>query len=378
MEKKRKGIYAPPLSKSGIIFVDDLNMPQKEVYGAQPPIELLRQWMDYGGWYDIDTPEREFRATQKISFVTAMVPAGRSPITNRYVRHFNIVYVEPYSDSSMSTIYSNVMEWMFRSAQKLPYGANIEKLKENVVSSTISVYNDVQKQFRPTPAKSHYTFNLRDLSKVFQGMSKTNARAIVSDEQFIKLWAHECLRVFADRLINIEDRASFREMVKGKMQERFKKDMDKIVQVKPLLFASFCPLIHPDNDPSKKPYQDVYCELTDRDKVKKVAEDSLQDFNMMYRAKRMDLVLFVDAIEHIVKIHRVITTELGHALLVGVGGSGRKSLTELATFIAVYAIEVIEMPKGYNMVTWREDMVKKIFLACGVEANPLVFLFSDT
>lgn len=102
------------------------------------------------------------------------------------------------------------------------------------------------------------------------------------------------------------------------------------------MFGSFTPLIYPDNDTSKKPFINVYCELTDRVKVKKVAEESLQDFNIVYKAKKMDLVLFVDAIEHIVKIHRVITTPLGHALLVGVGGSGRKSLTELATFIAQF------------------------------------------
>jgi len=169
MEKKRKGFYGPPLGKEGVIFVDDLNMPQKEVYGAQPPIELLRQWMDYGGWYDIDTPEREFRSTVKVSFTAAMGPpgGGRNSITNRYVRHFNVLYIEPYSDNSLNSIFCNVMEWLFRSNYKNPFSAGIEKMKENVVSATIQVYNQVQKQFRPTPAKAHYTFNLRDLSKVF-------------------------------------------------------------------------------------------------------------------------------------------------------------------------------------------------------------------
>lgn len=95
-------------------------------------------------------------------------------------------------------------------------------------------------------------------------MAKTNARAIQSDDSFIKLWAHECLRVFQDRLISMEDRDNFRDMVAGKMKEKFKKEWDKIVTVKPLLFASFTPCVYPDNDTSKKPYQDIYTELTDR------------------------------------------------------------------------------------------------------------------
>mmetsp|Transcript_43578 Transcript_43578/g.42085 ORF Transcript_43578/g.42085 Transcript_43578/m.42085 type:complete len:93 (-) Transcript_43578:280-558(-) len=92
----------------------------------------------------------------------------------------------------------------------------------------------------------------------------------------------------------------------------------------------------------------------------------------------MNLVLFFSAIEHIVKIHRVITTEFGNSLLVGVGGSGRKSLTELACSISAFEVFQIEQTKNYDFNAWRDDMKTKLFMGCGVDQKQTIFLFSDT
>lgn len=96
LDKRKKGVYGPPINRKMVIFVDDLNMPSKETFGAQPPIELLRQFMDYSGWYGRDNVFRQMVDTQ---FVTAMGPpgGGRTFITNRYVRHFNVLALSQVS-----------------------------------------------------------------------------------------------------------------------------------------------------------------------------------------------------------------------------------------------------------------------------------------
>jgi dynein heavy chain len=138
------------------------------------------------------------------------------------------------------------------------------------------------------------------------------------------------------------------------------------------------PLVYPDGDNTKKPYIDLYCEINDRKKLKDQTETSLVEYNQINHSKKMNLVLFNAAIEHVVKIHRIINTEYGHALLVGVGGSGRKSLTQLATFIAVYESFEIEISKNYDFKAWRDDMKEKLFMGAGIDQKQTVFLFSDT
>lgn len=86
-----------------------------------------------------------------------------------------------------------------------------------LVDATIDIYRAIQKELLPTPAKSHYTYNMRDLSKVFQGMCMF-AGVMEGKKTMVKLWSHECLRVFHDRLVNDEDRLWFFKYLQNRVE----------------------------------------------------------------------------------------------------------------------------------------------------------------
>jgi len=366
LDKRRKGIFGPPIGKKVVIMVDDLNMPAKETYGAQPPIEILRQYMDHGGWYD--RKETSFRRLIDLQFVAAMGPpgGGRTQITQRYVRHYFMLNMNPFDSEPLEVIFGTVMEWFAK-----PFGAKIKAAISSVVAATIALYSQIEEEMLPTPAKSHYTFNLRDLSKVFQGICMGHPDRIKEQSQLIRIWGHECSRVFKDRLINHEDGNWFDEAIAVKVSEHFKSDWRKIAprQDRPLLYGSFI-------DPTILLENRVYDEMADMDLLQEVMKGYLEDYNNTSTHK-MSLVLFMNAIEHVARISRVLSQPLGNALLIGVGGSGRKSLTTLAVSLNEQKLFQIEISKSYGMTEWHDDL-KRMLRMAGVNGLSTVFLFADT
>lgn len=365
LDKRQRGVFGPPIGYKMIIMVDDLNMPKKETYGAQPPIEILRQWMDHGGWYD--RKENTFRKLVDLQFVAAMGPpgGGRSQITQRYVRHFTMINLTPFDADSLSVIFGTIMEWFIKK-----FSPKVKALAASIVSATIDLYSTIEVEMLPTPAKSHYTFNLRDLSKVFQGVCMGHPSKITEADQLIRLWGHECTRVFHDRLINEQDREWFHESLADKVDVHFKKKWNKIHSDEhPLIYGNFI-------DPTQLVECRVYEEITDITALEQVMKGYLEDYNNV-SSKKMNLVLFLNAIEHVARIVRVISQPMANALLVGVGGSGRKSLTTLAVSLCEQELFQIEISKVYGMVEWREDL-KKLLMMAGMENKPTCFLFSDT
>uniref|UniRef100_A0A803V5S6 Dynein axonemal heavy chain 3 n=1 Tax=Ficedula albicollis TaxID=59894 RepID=A0A803V5S6_FICAL len=346
LDRRRKGLFGPPTGKEAIIFVDDLNMPEKEVYGAQPAIELLRQWIDHGHWYD--KKDASHISIIDVLLVTAMGPpgGGRNDITGRFTRHLNIVSISAFNDDILTKIFTLKL-----------YFFSFLRLGKMMVQATSGIYKLAVDNFLPTPSKSHYVFNLRDFSRVIKGVLLCPHTHLQVSYKLIRLWVHEVYRVFYDRLVDEDDKNIFFQMVQETTLNSFKQNFNKVFlddNIRGLFFGDY---IKPSSSAK------IYDEIRDLKQLTSVMEFYLEEYNNISKAP-MSLVMFQFAIEHISRICRVLKQDNGHLLLVGVGGSGRQSATKLATFMSSFELFQIEITKSYGISEWKDD-IKQVMLKAG-------------
>ncbi|XP_055256564.1 dynein axonemal heavy chain 6 [Moschus berezovskii] len=365
LERKRKNILGAPGNKRVVIFVDDLNMPRLDRYGSQPPIELLRQYQDFGGFYDRN--KLFWKEIQDVTIVSACAPpgGGRNPVTPRFIRHFSMLCLPMPSEHSLKQIFQAILNGFLND-----FTPAVKQTASNIVEASVEIYNRMSVDLLPTPAKSHYVFNLRDLSKCVQGILQCDPGTIREEIQIFRLFCHECQRVFHDRLINNEDKHYFHAILTEMANKHFGIAIGlEYFLTRPIIFGDF---IKFGADRSDR----IYDDMPDMEKIANVLQDYLDDYNLI-NPKEVKLVFFQDAIEHVSRIARMIRQERGNALLVGVGGTGKQSLTRLAAHICGYKCLQIELSRGYNYDSFHEDL-RKLYKLAGVEDRNMVFLFTDT
>ncbi|VDP72398.1 unnamed protein product, partial [Schistosoma mattheei] len=296
LDRRRKCVYGPPIGKQCIVFIDDLNMPMKEKYGAQPPIELLRMWIDHNHWYDRKDNTKQYlvdvtstsegkhgiqwtaqnqlddldsadgqallshthqqmqiktagvaavsasvglnthkgktkvlkyntETTNPITldgetledvesftylrsiineqggshadvkarigkqFMAAMGPpgGGRNNITPRLTRHTNVLGVNEFDDQTMLKIFTTITDAHFSNG----FEPQFMRLSKILVQATLHVYKLSISTFLPTPAKSHYIFNLRDFARVIKGIRLIPSSNMKEEDKLMRLWIHE-------------------------------------------------------------------------------------------------------------------------------------------------------------------------------------------
>ncbi len=103
-------------------------------------------------------------------------------------------------------------------------------LAEPLAVATNNLFQIVMENFLPTPAKPHYIFNMRDMSKVFQGLYRSTKDFYENREHIVKLWSHEILRIFHDRLISEGDREKLKGYLNEQLETHFQMSLEEHCQ----------------------------------------------------------------------------------------------------------------------------------------------------
>ncbi|XP_067457869.1 dynein axonemal heavy chain 11 isoform X1 [Thunnus thynnus] len=360
LEKRAGRSYSSVGNKRLVYFIDDMNMPAVDSYGTVQPHTLIRQHLDYGHWYDRQKwTLKEIHNTQ---YVACMNPtAGSFNINPRLQRHFSVFAVNFPSSEAQMSIFSQIL---CGHLTQQPFSMLVQRSAAAVVQAAITLHHKMVHSFLPTAIKFHYTFNLRDLSNTFQGILLAGPESVKDNTDLVLLWLHESCRVYSDRLVDVKDLQLFQRLQTETVHECFEGVEDKKVTKQPLLYCHFA---HMGEEAS-------YTPVTDWSVLRTILTDALENYNELNAA--MNLVLFEDAMQHVCRISRILESPRGHGLLVGVGGSGKQSLTRLAAYISSVEVFQITLSKGYSIQDLKMDLAG-LFLKTGVKNQRVALLLTD-
>lgn len=380
LEKQRRYKYgAASKGNKNVVFIDDVNMPRQDEFRVQSSVELLRQFMDYEYWHDPSSLQKIEVTNTFLIAACGLVGGGRQQLCPRFLSRFNLFASSAFSNDTLHRIYNMIL---LTGLKNRGHSADVAATVTQIINATVSIYRSAVCHLKPTPQKCQYQFSIHDLARVFNGCMCLKKDALADQKKiFPRIWVHETLRVFYDRLVNGDDRKWLLELIEETIDKEFgvtlgnvfedwkENEEDERIDLKKLSSLMFG--FSPEKDNEDKKYE----QILNISLLQETALQAIDEFNATHKSQ-IDIVLFGFALEHINKLCRILNTPGGNCILVGTPGSGRESLAKVATAMCRQKLLQNDLLHLHDFTSWRKT-VKESLRESGGKGFETAFLLNE-
>jgi len=254
---------------------------------------------------------------RRIQFVGACNPptdAGRELMSNRFLRHAPVLLVDYPAEESLKQIYGTINRGL------LKLFPNLKHMCDGLNNAMVHFYLANTARFNADMAPQ-YIYSPRELSRftraMYEGMKPLEEKGMsMSPEELVRLWAHEAMRLFQDRLVADEDKQWLEKLVDEIARDCFNNvEHDKVLQ-RPILYSTWINKLY---------------ESMEREELRTYIKARLKTF----QEEELDvqLVVFDEVLDHVLRIDSVLSHPMGHLLLVGEAGVGKTVLTKFVAWM---------------------------------------------
>ncbi|KAL8769492.1 MAG: hypothetical protein Q9209_004553 [Squamulea sp. 1 TL-2023] len=338
-----------------VLFCDEINLPAPDKYGSQRVVSFLRQLVERNGFWR--SADKTWVTLERIQFVGACNPptdAGRHELGPRFLRHSPIVMVDYPGEQSLQQIYGT-----FNSAilKILP---SLRGYADALTKAMVQLYIESQSRFT-TMVQPHYVYSPRELTRWARGIYETiKPLETLQLEGLVRIWAHEALRLFQDRLVSEDERQWTRSSVNRIALEHFPNIDETAALQGPILYSNWL----------SKHYIPV-----EREQLREFVKARLKTF--CEEEVDVPLILFNDVLEHVLRIDRVFRQPQGHLILIGISGSGKTTLSRFVAWMNGLKVFQIRVHGKYSAHDFDEDL-RDVLRRCGCRGEKICFIMDES
>lgn len=354
--KTNTGVILTPKTtgKWVVIFCDEVNLPAIDKYGTQKVISLMRQMVEHTGFWR--PTDHSWVSLQNIQFVGACndpKDPGRNIMSPRFMRHVTLVMVDYPGPSSLKLIYD-----AFNRAS-LKCAPNLRGFVDLITNAMLEIYYG-NKQHFTTNKRSHYIYSPRELTRWCRGMLEAFMSVQYDDVSYlVRLWYHEGLRLFYDRLVEDQERNWCKNLfwlVAGKYFPHVNLD---ISLKEPILFSTWL----------TSEYQSA-----DENELRKFVKERLRVFSE--EELHVDLIVFEDLLDYSLRIDRALRQHQAHMILVGPSTSGKTTLTKFVAWMNGLSVVQLRVHTGYTIIQF-ESVLRNVLLKCA-KGEKVCFIIDES